>query len=143
MEVPYYVRAAWELAREYATRNPARIAQERGIKLLYLPFRSIYGVGAYLADCKLIAVNSNLEEEEQNLVIAHELAHFELHPEFSVYFVLSHSLFYTRWEYEANMFAAALRIGEDLARYEPAIRELAAGRVDKFIKALGARIEDN
>lgn len=143
MGMPYYVRAAWRLIQEYATRNPVYIAWEKGIKVLYLPFHSIYGIGVSLGEYKLIAVNSNLKEEEQNLVIAHELAHFELHPEFNVFFVVSHTLFYSNWEYQANMFAAALRLGEELAWYEPVIKELAAGKVDKFIKALGSRVEQD
>ncbi|MCX7829245.1 MAG: ImmA/IrrE family metallo-endopeptidase [Thermanaerothrix sp.] len=136
MQPPYYVAEAWKLAEKYQTRDPERIAWEKGIKIIHLPFRSIYGMSLRLGRHKLIGVKSDLPEPAQKLVIGHELGHFVLHPKGNFFFVLTQTLFYGKEEYQANMFAAALMLGEDLVRYEPVVRELAAGKADRLIKIL-------
>lgn len=133
---PYYISEAWKLAEKYQTRDPERIAREKGIKVIYLPFRSIYGISLRLGRYKLIGVKADLPRRAQKLVVGHELAHFVLHPKGSFFFVLTNTLFYSKEEYQANMFAAALMLGEDFARYEPVVKELAAARADELIKML-------
>ncbi|HOV80969.1 MAG TPA: ImmA/IrrE family metallo-endopeptidase [Bacillota bacterium] len=130
----YYTKIAEKLAREYATRDPVCIAREMGITVLYVPMSRICGLAVSLGEYKIIGVQADLPEEAQMLVIAHELGHFALHPKGNSFmFILDHTFFYGKHEYQANMFAYALRLGEKLTQYEPVIKELAAGKVDKLI----------
>ncbi|MCL6611030.1 MAG: ImmA/IrrE family metallo-endopeptidase [Peptococcaceae bacterium] len=130
----FYIKAAKKLTRKYATRDPERIAREMGITVLYVPMSRIYGLAASLGEYKIIGVKADLPEQAQKLVIAHELGHFILHPEKNSFmFILDHTFFYGKHEYQANMFAIGLRLGENLGQYEPVIKELAAGRVDRLI----------
>ena len=132
-----YLTEAEKLIREHETNDPERIAREMGIAVLYLPMSRVYGLAVALGEHRLIGVKADLPEEAQKLVVAHELGHFVLHPQGSFMFILDHTFFYGKHEYQANMFACALRMGEELARYEAAIKELAAGRVDRLIDAFG------
>ncbi|RKL63051.1 ImmA/IrrE family metallo-endopeptidase [Thermoanaerobacteraceae bacterium SP2] len=121
------------LIRELGTRDPKLIAEEMGIDILYLPYAELYGIAACLGEHKLIGVNSELDEPIKKLVIAHELGHFVLHPEGNFYFVMDKTMFYDKFEYQANMFAIKLCIGEEVAQYD-VVKELAAGKVDYLFK---------
>lgn len=129
----YYLKTARKLAQRYATRDPERIAREMGITVLYVPMSRIYGLAVALGEYKFIGVKADLPEQARKLIIAHELGHFVLHPQDSFMFILDHTVFYSKHEYQANMFALGLHLGEDMARYEPFLKELAAGKVDKLV----------
>lgn len=104
--------------------------------MLHLPMTRIYGLAVALGEYQLIGVKADLPERARRLVIGHELGHFVLHPEGGLFFILTKTLFYGKHEYQANMFAAALMLGEDFAKYEAVVRELAAARADKLIRLL-------
>lgn len=130
-----YIREAENIAIKYKTRNPETIATEMGINIIYMPCSELYGVACSLGKNRLIGVNSGLDEHVQKLVIAHELGHFVLHPEGSFFFVLNKTLFYSKFEYQANMFAISLCIGEEVARYD-FVKEIAAGKIEDIAKYL-------
>lgn len=127
--LPFYVQEAARLSSEYGTRDPERIAAEMGISVLRLPMGGIYGAAVSVGGYRLIGVNCYLLDLEQKLVIAHELGHFVLHPNGSV-FILTKTQFYTKLEYQANMFAVALLAGLDWCEF---VKELAACGSDKLI----------
>lgn len=130
-----FTSIAEEVANKYNTRNPKSIAMEMGIDVIYMPFDELYGLACSLDEYRLIGVNSCLDEPIQNLVIAHELGHFFLHPQDSFYFIHNHTFFYNKFEYQANLFAVALCFGEEVARHD-SVKELAACRIEDIVKIL-------
>jgi Zn-dependent peptidase ImmA (M78 family) len=130
-----YIEMAERLAREHHTRNPLEIAKNMNISVLYLPFDEMYGMACSLGEYRLIGVNTGLGEPVQRLVIAHELGHFVLHPEGNFFFVLNQTMFYSKLEYQANMFAIGLCIGEEVARYD-FVKEIASGKIENLCKIL-------
>lgn len=134
-----YIKAAEQIAQKYNTRNPLTIAKEMGISVVFLAFKELYGLACSLGENRLIGVNSGLDEPIQRLVVAHELGHFVLHPEGSFFFVLNKTLLYDKFEYQANMFAISLCIGEEVARYD-CMKEIAAGRVEDIAKVFHGKI---
>lgn len=130
-----YIAKAEQLAHRYGTRNPVIIAGEVGIDVIHLPYNEICGMACSLGEHRCIGVNSALDEPVQRLVVAHELGHFVLHPEGNFFFVLNQTMFYSKWEYQANMFAISLCYGREVAK-SGFVKELAAGRMEKIIDAL-------
>ena len=140
---PFFIKTAWELSQEYATRDPECIVRQMGITVLHLPMTSIYGLAIALGQYKIIGVKADLPEPARKFVVGHELGHFVLHPKGSFFFILTKTLFYGKHEYQANMFAVALMLGEKLIQHEETIRELAAGKVDKLLAAFCKDDEHN
>lgn len=132
-----YAKEALSLVQKHSTCDPFRIAQEEGIKLLPVPFSKIYGTVFTLDGTTFIEYSALLEDEEQQkLVVAHELGHLYLHPEWSFLCVLRHTLFYNSFEYQANIFAAALRLGEHFSLYADYLNSLASKPPDRFVEEL-------
>jgi Zn-dependent peptidase ImmA (M78 family) len=123
---------AEKLALEHESRDPERIAKGMGIAVLRLPLQVVCGMSFSLGKSRLIIVNSKFSEAVQRLIIAHELGHFVLHPQGNFLFILDHTFFYDKHEYQANMFAVALMLGEKMPQ-EILITELAAGPLDKLL----------
>jgi Zn-dependent peptidase ImmA (M78 family) len=77
---------------------------------------------------RFIFVNSNLDEYERRVVIAHEIGHDVLHREFAANGILPEFTLYdmtSRPEYEANVFAADILLDDD------EVFELAKGGYDE------------
>ena len=107
-----------KLVRKYHTSNPFTLAKRLGIIVKYCSdFVKQRGASAIILGNRFIFINTNLSEQMQIMVCAHELAHQLLHK--SHYgkeaWVLNHELFDLRdeLEYEANVFAANLLIDDD------------------------------
>ena len=123
-----YINKAEELTCKYNTRNPETIAKEMGIDIIHLPCTELYGMAASIGEYRLMGVNSNLEEPLQKFVIAHELGHFVLHPQGSFFFVLRKTMFYSKFEYQANLFAIALCFGKKIAQNND-VKRIITGQV--------------
>jgi len=63
---------------------------------------------------------------EQQLVCGHEIGHFLLHPEANFLFILEKTYFYSKHEYQANLFACELALGEKAELYKCGVKEAAA-----------------
>ncbi len=126
-----YIKVAEHIAHKYNTRNPITIAKNMDISVVYLAFGELYGLACSLGKYRLIGVNSELDEHIQKLVAAHELGHFVLHPEENFFFIKQHTLFYDKYEYQANLFAVALCLGENIAQQD-IVKELVAGKIDNL-----------
>lgn len=100
-----------ELAEKGFT--PAEIAEELGIKVVSVPFEGLNGMVLSLDGDKYIAVNSSLTGIKRQFIIAHELGHFCLHSPTNA-FVLQKTLphIYDKHEYQADVFACELLLGE-------------------------------
>jgi len=97
------------LARKYVTRDPFTIAEEMGFIVIFAPLVDMRGFQQSVKRRRLIYINENLDEQQQCLVCAHELAHHLLHRGMNRIFMDSHTYMVTqRFENEANRFALEL-----------------------------------
>ena len=115
-----------ELAR--GGMKPIDIAAELDIGVFLLPFKAVKGIALSLGSQKFIIIDKGLTEIEQQLVCGHEVGHFLLHGDSNFMFVLEKTFFYPKQEYQANLFAFQLMLGEKAGVYETEIKEAASCR---------------
>ena len=108
---------AEELVQEYGTRDPFQIAFLMDIPVKFIDAKRQKGLCAIFEDFPFIFINQNMSEQMQKMACAHELGHILLHKEILSGNVplLEYELFdiTSSTEYEANVFAANLLIGDD------------------------------
>lgn len=112
--------AADKLRSFWGCSDPVRLCRRLGILLMYHPLGTCEGSckGYFLTACKMkaVVVNNALSEQEQRIIIAHELGHSVLHckaadsRDFHEFSLLDEA---DSMEYEANVFAAELLIDEE------------------------------
>lgn len=142
---PKIIKAkAGTLVQKYKTRNPFEIAEQLGIALYFRDdFQDLKGMYSVIKRRRCIFINSNLSEEEQLMVCAHELGHDALHRDIakssSIY---EYSLYDLRLkpEYEACAFASHIlfdkySVDKLLSDYEFTSRQVAA-QLNKDIRLL-------
>lgn len=101
------------IIQKYGTRNPEKLSKEMGITIIRKPFKNTMGFFKKALGKKFIVVNSNLSEDLQSIVIAHELGHAILHSNNTIVYIHEYTLFPRgKIEIEANEFAAELLIDE-------------------------------
>lgn len=97
------------LARKYGTRDPFRIAQEMGFIVVLAPLVEMRGFQQRAKRRRLIYINSDLDEQQQRLVCAHELAHHLIHKGLNRIFMDRNTEVVTqKFENQANLFASEL-----------------------------------
>ena len=106
------------LTRKYGTRDPLTIAKEMGItiKLQHLNENVPKGMFKKILKRKFIIINMTriTDNDDFNVVMAHELGHAVLHSSDASFFLHDHSLYNRgKFEYQANIFAAELLIPDD------------------------------
>lgn len=106
------------LIRKYGTRDPFEIAEALDISIIMCStFKRQKGAFKVIAKNGFIFINSNLSDEMQRLVCAHELGHAMLHRKLAVSAggMLEFELFdiNDQCEYDANAFAATLLLDDD------------------------------
>jgi len=113
----YIRREAGRLVGYHATRDPFKIAKESGIHVLFEnDFKSLKGMYKVIQRSRFIFINGNLNERDKRTICAHELGHDRLHRPFAKTTAFQEFMLYdmrTRPEYEANIFACELLIGND------------------------------
>ncbi|MSU01795.1 ImmA/IrrE family metallo-endopeptidase [Tissierella pigra] len=105
------------LIEVYKTRNVYEIIEILDIKLIRKEMRP--GIkGRFLRDLfynEYIYISNELSDEEEKVVIAHELGHAILHTNLnSSYYTENHLLNKDKIEYQANKFAAELLISNNI-----------------------------
>ena len=109
-------KTAEDFARKYGTRNPFKIAQQKGVHVKYRDdYKKLKGMYLVVLNNRFIYINSTLDESKQKIVCAHELGHDTLHrSEAEKAFIQEFELYdmNTRREYEANVFAASLLLSD-------------------------------
>ena len=121
--VAYYVK-------KYETRNPFRLAEYLNVFVHVGPLGSRAGCYMFLKNHKCIFLNEDLNEQENMLVMAHELAHSIMHRKENCYFIRNKTLLLTsKNETEANMFAAELLIPDDLIYENPGMSKSQIARL--------------
>ena len=109
------------LVRKYNTRNPFEIAKCLSLILVIYPLSgNTRGFYQYFQRNNIIYIDEMLPEEEQALVLAHELGHMVLHKRTNALFLDTRTHLKTyRYEKEANTFAAELLIPDSLILGNP------------------------
>lgn len=102
------------LVNKYSTRNPVELAQALNIIVVKSPLKDGLN-GSYIEKCgrEFICINSDLCEEQQLMVAAHELGHARLHRGQNVLY-LSRNTYHVKGKLErqANLYAAELLISD-------------------------------
>lgn len=108
---------ARNLIRRHGTTDPYRIARELGFDVMLLPLpNGVNGMWRRILRRKYIVINDALNEWQQTAVLCHELGHYLMHQGYATYAMAGRTFFSnTRYENEANLFAAAMMhtIGSD------------------------------
>lgn len=100
---------AQKAAAKHDTRDPFRIAEDLGIVVIPAPLVGVRGLRQYVHRRVVIYINSNLEEQQQRLVCAHELGHHFCHRGMNRIFMDRNTYMVPgRYETEAHRFAAEL-----------------------------------
>ena len=108
-----------EIINKYGTRNPFELVDYLNIELIDKPLGKTWGAYLYLKRNKVIFINKDLEFHDKKFVLAHEIGHAVLHTKTrpprctNLYTVTS------QIEIEANHFAAALLINDNIIRNYP------------------------
>ena len=108
------------LARKYNSRNPIEIIKNLNVILVYYPLKDVRGFYQFFQRNNIIYIDDNLPENEQIVVCAHELGHMLLHKNSNALFMDTRTHFVTtKYENEANTFAAELLIPDDIILENP------------------------
>ncbi|WP_066901188.1 ImmA/IrrE family metallo-endopeptidase [Streptobacillus notomytis] len=93
------------------TNDPISIAKKYNIEVLYRDLGNIKGFFKKINNVKFIAINDNLSEFMEKMVLAHELGHAFLHNDDAIEFKENFINASSFLEKEANTFAAYLLFG--------------------------------
>lgn len=116
---------ALELAR--GGMKPTDIAAYLDINVIFSPFKTVKGIAMKLGPSKIIQIDESLSEVEKQMVCGHEIGHFLFHGDTNFMFIFEKTFFHPKQEYQANLFACQLILGEKAGLYETQIREAASG----------------
>ena len=109
-------KRAQQLRQKYKTNDPFVIAEEMGIAVKYCDsFKQLKGMYVVIARNRFIFLNAGNSEQMNRIVCAHELGHDQLHRAFAKGSpIQEYGLFdeSAGMEYEANVFAAHLLLGD-------------------------------
>lgn len=98
-----YVR---QVIQEYQTHDAQEMLQELGVCVYSFPMHGLRGLYKCFEGHPTVFVDSQLQERQQQFVLAHELAHFLLHKgENRVFLDRCTYLKTDRFEREADLFA--------------------------------------
>lgn len=105
---------AASLSRRYETRDPFRLADELGFIVVSAPLVDMRGFQQRVKRRNIIYVNSDLDEQQQNLVCGHEMGHCFFHHGLNRIFMNRNTQFVTqKFENEANLFSLELNYTDE------------------------------
>ncbi|NHN33502.1 ImmA/IrrE family metallo-endopeptidase [Paenibacillus agricola] len=112
---------------KHRTNCPFRLAKLLKVSIVYLDLpEQVKGYCMRVLRRKYIILNSNLTEDEQRFICAHELGHLLLHKGFSHYFITRKTQFVLgKYELQANQFAVELLIPDEFIQSGVTIYEAA------------------
>ena len=110
-------KRAQEIIRQVGRRDMRQVAKELNIKVLYNEnFSKLLGMYFCQWRHRFIFLNTNLDDIWQNMVLAHEIGHDQLHRDIAKQQQMHEFELFrlnSRTEYEANAFAAHLLMDTD------------------------------
>ena len=114
--IDYIVQTVEKLVHRFKTRNPFEICDVLDIRIRYKDLgTSIKAYYFYQSRIRSIILNQRVSEAVQRILVAHELGHDRLHKEIAMLKGFQEIEMFDRaipTEYEANLFAAELLIGD-------------------------------
>ena len=123
-------KTADALAAEYQTHEPFSLCRAMGIDVLFVPLTDTVRAFTFTVPEKgidQIFLDDSLGEEEQTVLLSHELGHRVLHGGLNSFFLRRRTNFpLGGYEREADCFARCL-LSEttlDLTNVDPAVREI-------------------
>ena len=131
MSVEYITQKGAQLVKKFGTRDPFKIAEGLGIKVMFVDdLKNLKGVYRVIKRNRWIFINSNLPERMQRIVCAHELGHMFLHKNSNALFMDTRTHFVkTKYENEANTFAAELLIPDSVILDNPGMTKNQIARI--------------
>ena len=110
-----------DLVSKYKTNNPFELCKHLGIYVIEEKLGTINGYFNEVLGIQFIHINSELyHDERRNFVVAHELGHAILHPNFNYNFLKTHTLYNVeKYEKEANKFAFYLIANKEMNLHSP------------------------
>ena len=117
MSTEYLTDKASKLLNRCRTRDPFEIAERIGIRIMFVDgLTELKGAYKIIKRNRWIFINSNLDDNTQKIICAHELGHDQLHRSIAKSGTLIEYMLYNTaqaHEYEANLFAAEILISDD------------------------------
>ena len=121
------------LAKRYNSRNPFEIIKNLNVILVYYPLKDVRGFYQFFQRNNIIYIDENLSENEQIMVCAHELGHMLLHKNSNALFMDTRTHFVTtKYENEANTFAAELLIPDSIILDNPGMTKSQIARLSGY-----------
>lgn len=121
------------LAKRYNSRNPFEIIKNLNVILVYYPLKDVRGFYQFFQRNNIIYIDENLTESEQIVVCAHELGHMLLHKNSNALFMDTRTHFVTtKYENEANAFAAELLIPDSIILDNPGMTKSQIARLSGY-----------
>lgn len=121
------------LSRKYNSRNPLEIIKNLNVILVYYPLKDVRGFYQFFQRNNIIYIDENLSENEQIMVCAHELGHMILHKNSNALFMDTRTHFVTtKYENEANAFAAELLIPDSIILDNPGMTKSQIARLSGY-----------
>lgn len=121
------------LAKRYNSRNPFEIIKNLNVILVYYPLKDVRGFYQFFQRNNIIYIDENLSENEQIMVCAHELGHMILHKNSNALFMDTRTHFVTtKYENEANAFAAELLIPDSIILDNPGMTKSQIARLSGY-----------
>lgn len=103
-----------ELVNKCNSRNVYDICSYLDIEIVKHDLNNIKGYYTSLEGEKAIIINNCLPDEEEEIVIAHELGHINLHSNSNICFLTNYTYSNTnKFENQANKFAAELMVSDN------------------------------
>ena len=112
----YVAEQVQKTIKKYKTRNLFSICEQKNIEIIYADLEpDVRGFYQYYKRKSIIHLNCNISEEEQYIVLAHELGHVIMHKDYNCIF-LSRYTYMTKdiYEHQANLFAAELLLPDEV-----------------------------
>lgn len=117
MSGDYIYNEVQNIVKEYHSRDPFYLADCLGVNVHVDAIGSLKGLYTICDDEPHIILSNQLDEEEQILVVAHEIGHAVLHGGFvtegNIFTELAFYDMTSKPEIEANTFAANLLVSDD------------------------------
>ena len=121
------------LVKRYNSRNPFEIIKNLNVILVYYPLKDVRGFYQFFQRNNIIYIDENLTESEQIVVCAHELGHMLLHKNSNALFMDTRTHFVTtKYENEANTFAAELLIPDSIILDNPGMTKSQIARLSGY-----------
>lgn len=115
-----------KLIKRYETRNPFLLANMLNMVVFNVPLGDLQGCYLYLKKHRVIYINSDIEDESiRKIVLAHEIGHALLHTKVNCCFMQNNTLLNTtKYEIEANRFAAELLVPDEVIKDNPGMNDI-------------------